>query len=242
MNVRSNVKSIARRLGFDISSYDPRFSVSALKKHLINTIKAPIFVDIGANTGQFALRLRQLGYQGVIHSIEPGSQAFSQLCANASCDSLWKPHQFACGAESCSSTLHVSQNSYSSSLLPNTSLNLMHHPDVIEVDRELSNVRRLDEWLDSLGLADDRFALKIDVQGFEDSVLQGAEGVIDRVSLLIIELSIAPMQVGQKLFHKIMPYLTALGFKPVIIEPCDVDYRTHEILQLDVWLLGSESL
>jgi hypothetical protein len=139
-------------------------------------------------------------------------------------------------------TLFVSHNSYSSSLLPNSSINLYYHPDVTVVSDEVVKVYRLDSCIGSIVPDHGLFGLKIDVQGSELSVLEGAKAVVDRISLLVIELSLLPMQEGQSLIYQIMPSIIEQGFSPVIIEPCDTNPNTFEILQLDIWFVKSSNV
>jgi len=48
-------------------------------------------LDIGSNSGQFAGKLRALGYRGFIFSVEPQSAAYLQLLANSGGDERWLP-------------------------------------------------------------------------------------------------------------------------------------------------------
>ena len=48
-------------------------------------------LDIGGAEGQFAMRLRELGYGGSIFSVEPRPASYAGLVANAAEDSRWLP-------------------------------------------------------------------------------------------------------------------------------------------------------
>jgi len=54
-------------------------------------------VDVGANIGGFRDELRELGYAGKIHSIEPIVSLYKVLEAKAKSDSLWILHNCALG-------------------------------------------------------------------------------------------------------------------------------------------------
>lgn len=85
-----------------------------LKAHEVNLV-----FDIGANAGQFAQSLRELGYRGRIVSFEPQSEAREQLERAASVDPLWEvAPKAAIGAEDGEIELNLAANSISSSLLP----------------------------------------------------------------------------------------------------------------------------
>src|SRR3974377_2299347 len=48
-------------------------------------------LDVGASSGQFATKMRQYGFDGVIYSVEPLMQAHEQLRRNAQSDVRWIP-------------------------------------------------------------------------------------------------------------------------------------------------------
>jgi hypothetical protein len=119
MSMRSLVKRTFRRFGYSLRRFNPLSSEairlgSMLKAHEVNLV-----FDIGANAGQFAQSLRELGYRGRIVSFEPQSEAREQLERAASVDPLWEvAPKAAIGAEDGEIELNLAANSISSSLLP----------------------------------------------------------------------------------------------------------------------------
>lgn len=117
--MRSLVKRTFRRFGYSLRRFNPLSSEairlgSMLKAHEVNLV-----FDIGANAGQFAQSLRELGYRGRIVSFEPQSEAREQLERAASVDPLWEvAPKAAIGAEDGEIELNLAANSISSSLLP----------------------------------------------------------------------------------------------------------------------------
>jgi hypothetical protein len=63
-----------------------------LRHYAINCV-----VDVGANEGQFATGLRQLGYPGRIVSFEPQSGPMAVLQQRAAGDPQWEVHAFGLG-------------------------------------------------------------------------------------------------------------------------------------------------
>src|SRR6266542_708311 len=59
--------------------------LSMLRHHGVNTV-----LDVGANTGQYALALRRAGYEQAIFSFEPLSDAFGQLERKSRSDPNWR--------------------------------------------------------------------------------------------------------------------------------------------------------
>jgi len=60
--------------------------------------------------------------------------------------------------------------------------------------------------------------LKIDVEGFEYQVLEGASPVLDRVGVVVVETCFVPVRVGQKLFSDVDQLLRGSGFDLIRFE------------------------
>lgn len=85
-------------------------------------------------------------------------------------------------------------------------------PEQVEIDREVeAPMTRLDPLLEREGLVPD--AIKIDVQGGERAVLEGAASTLRKsVMLAEIECSFAERYEGQESFDQIMARMRGLGF------------------------------
>ena len=221
-----------------MTGFDPRFHSEARKLVLVRDAELSIFFDVGANTGQFGQWLRQAGYKRLIHSFEPSEATFHKLNKVAASDNLWRTHQLALGPKPGFLDLHLAINPTSNSLRRPTASNIAAHSCVTAIGVESVPVARLDDFAQAeIGSLPGRFAIKIDTQGFEEEVLVGASGILDRVNLLVVEFSLDPMYEGQKVFHELLPWLRKIGFVPSIIEPCDLNYANYQILQVDVWFV-----
>ena len=75
--------------------------------------------------------------------------------------------------------------------------------------------------------------LKIDTQGYEDRVLIGAAGVLDKLTALQVELSLVPLYAGQPLFDEMRKKIEMMGFVLFAIFPGYVHERTGQTLQID---------
>jgi FkbM family methyltransferase len=58
-----------------------------------------LILDVGANDGQFAREMRELGYNGRIASFEPMASCIATLQKLAEADPLWSVHPFGLGRE-----------------------------------------------------------------------------------------------------------------------------------------------
>ena len=92
---------------------------------------------------------------------------------------------------------------------------------------------RLDAAIPKKHAAARRIFLKIDTQGYEDTVLSGATGLMDRVGLIELELSLVPLYEGQALMPEMMEKVAALGFVPIALEQGFVSTVDERLLQVD---------
>jgi hypothetical protein len=76
---------------------------------------------------------------------------------------------------------------------------------------ETVRIARLDDVVTDLELPGE-ILLKIDVQGYEDRVLNGAVRTISRCSLVLLEVSFVTLYDGQPLFDNIYTMMKNYGF------------------------------
>jgi len=90
-------KRVLRYAGVDARRYAPQSSERAMMERLLASYGVDCVFDVGANTGQYAEGLRNLGYKGRIISFEPLSAAHALLIENSRDDPEWvvaPPHGF----------------------------------------------------------------------------------------------------------------------------------------------------
>ena len=83
--------------------------------------------------------------------------------------------------------------------------------------------RRLDGLVGELLRPQERGYLKLDVQGYERTVLEGAGDALARFDALELELSVTPLYEGQPSLAEMLPLLAGRGFRPVCMEPILLD-------------------
>ncbi|MDL2198442.1 FkbM family methyltransferase [Halopseudomonas aestusnigri] len=201
---------------------------------LMRAYGVDLVLDVGANTGQYSRRMRKMGYTGEIVSFEPMRSAFNALQAACAADGNWECRDYALGAESGQTSINVSGNSVSSSILPMLPEHEKHAPASRVVDSEVIDVKRLDElteW-EQWGRRNGVW-LKIDVQGYEEQVLAGAERCLSNIAAIQLELSLRPLYAQQLTIVPMLAHLGALGFDPVAFEPGFADQTSGEYLQVD---------
>jgi len=167
--------------------------------------------DIGANEGQFAIGASSVFPQAKIYSYEPGSAAFERLRKAFSGMARVDLNKVAVGKEVGEATLHVATSDQSSSLLTLHRNHLEAYPTIHEVAKEVVAVTTLAKELGRKQPLNP-ILLKIDTQGFEFQVLQGARETLQCVQWIVIETSTRPMYHGEVLFGDISAWLEERGF------------------------------
>ncbi len=159
-------------MGVDLHRYPSTRMTVIRRRGLLESMGIKTFLDVGANTGEFAQEVRADGFNGSILSFEPLSEAFKQLSERADGDPRWTCINFAIGSETGTATINVAGNSVSSSLLPMASLHSDSAPDSAISRSEEIQVKRLSDLCEDLK-AEFPAYMKIDTQGFELKALKG---------------------------------------------------------------------
>ena len=176
--------------------------------------------DVGANTGQFGKMLRQLGYEGTIHSFEPVSSTFEQLTATAASDRDWHCHKMALGQENGEIFINIPEQSTDFASVLNPSQIGLEKFNIMRPDRiESVTVRRLDEFVIENGISGESWFLKMDTQGFDLQVFAGASGIRDKITYAMTELSIEPIYEGMPSYFEALTIFREGGFRPVGFSP-----------------------
>ena len=232
--VKKAVHTALQAMGWDIVRYDMRtsWSIALVRQLVIRGIDTVL--DVGANEGQYARSLREAGYSGRFFSFEPLESAHSRLMEWAARDPLWTvAPRMALGNEDGTLSINVSANSYSSSALPMLDSHLRADPASRYVRTEVVRVARLDTIAKELVLPPKSLFLKIDVQGFERQVLEGAENLMPRIAGAQLELSLVPLYEGQALLLPLIETMGRNGFEVSGFVPGLVDPATGRTLQVD---------
>ncbi len=230
--MKAYIKRLAKRYGYEILGPPLAFAAHHTLIALIRQQEINLVLDVGANTGQFVGELRASGYAGRIVSFEPLATAHEQLCRQAASDAMWTiADRTAIGAAPGSVEIHVSGNSVSSSILDMLPSHSEAEPESNYVGTETVPVNRLDDLCPLT--AQDRVLLKIDVQGYERQVLDGAQRVLESCRAVISEMSLVPLYDGQVLARDLWDLLAAQGFEAWSLEPGFRHPASGRMLQLD---------
>jgi FkbM family methyltransferase len=198
-----------------------------------------LVLDVGANAGQYARRLRLAGFEGRIVSYEPNPLAHERLVAAAAGDAGWEARRLGLAGRAGCHVLHVSRNHQSSSVLAMLDRHVEAAPASAYYADETIRTTTLADVLASERRPGERSFVKLDTQGTELEILQGGAG-LDGVVGVQVETSLAPLYEGQDLVEDVLAGLRAEGFVPIALEPGFADPTSGDLLQADVLAVRSE--
>jgi FkbM family methyltransferase len=209
--------------------------VESLATHLaalLRLLEVDCVLDVGANRGQYARLLRRIGYRGRIVSFEPVPESFAVLRRLAGNDRKWTTVPFALGAEDALLPIHVTAVTEFSSLRTPTDYARRTFPGSAVTRTVDVPVHRLDDvWAEHVGTAR-RVHLKLDTQGYDQQVLEGAREVLDRVASVQTELAVKAVYEGVPRYAEAIPRLEACGFELTGVFPVLRDGQLR-IVELD---------
>lgn len=223
------LRRLVLRTGFDLvrDPFRHRF-VYALHQHDVRNV-----LDIGANVGQFGDELRRAKFTGSILSVEPLADAYRELVAHTGKDPLWSTERAAVSDQPGTITMNVSANSVSSSALPMLGEHTSAADEARYVATEQVPATTVDDLVARHKLDPAVTLLKLDVQGYEKAVLDGAVETLSRFACVRTEMSLTRLYDGQVLMPELVGLLDKHGFELWFVERGFTDPVTRRVLQMD---------
>jgi FkbM family methyltransferase len=196
--------------------------VQAMRRHLH---AGATFIDIGANIGYIsAIGMSMVGKTGVVHSFEPVSVYFERLLnvTKMNPDYNIVPNNFALGNKDGYATIDIPGTTQigGSSMVPG-----FVRKERIERTEKIT-VRRLDSYMAQNNVSNVAL-IKIDVEGFELPVLEGASGFFEKnrnnLPPIIVEIIPSVYEQSNSRVHKLEEFMLSFGYRAYCI------YGQHKI-------------
>lgn len=233
------VKSLLLKMigshGYELRRRDGRSSLIGVltqaKKMGVNPAEV---IDVGAAHGRFTETCSKVfpdaGYL-LIEPLEEYTPYLDKVCSKLSRS---RHIRIAAAARSGEMTFNVHPDLVGSSFYREN-----EDSDVNGVPRSVSTAP-LDVLVKNAGAAPP-YLLKVDVQGGELDVLDGAGETLKNTELLILEASFLPFFDGAPLFHDVIAYMKAKGF--VVYDIFGLSHRPLDgaLAQADIILVGEDS-
>lgn len=172
-------------------------------------LQVRVVLDVGANIGQSAVQFRKEFPQAVVHSFEPVGSTV-ELFKRKIDDAMVHVHQLALGAAPGRVEMQVSSDAGSSDM--NTVGKAHPYMHGRAFTQAMVGMTTLDLWCARAGIEEVGF-LKIDTEGHDLEVLKGAEGLLARqaIGLIDIEVGMNPINTFHAPFTAVSEWLWGHG-------------------------------
>lgn len=226
--------TVLDRFGYRISKTYESIDCKSQLKRLFKNYNLDLVIDVGANEGQFYTEIRELGYTNKVISFEPLHDAHAAMSRKFSNDPNLNLHpRCAIGNYTGKIDINVSGNSVSSSILEMDKSHYNIVPSSRYIGKDQVNIFRLDDIFTQQNPLPPSVMLKIDTQGYENNVLDGAASLINNISVLMLEISFLHLYSNQPKWDDLLRRVSTLGFTIFAIQPGFIDPKTYQLCQAD---------
>lgn len=216
MNLKKFKSTLLKKWGYrKVESRHKFIDPFQAQAGLISNKNEPLIFDVGANIGQTAREYRSAFPNASIYCFEPVEKAYRALQSNIEKDQKIKTFPLAFSNKATEQSFFVNKRSDTSSLLQNAEEGPKWAPQgCMERDQEIKIVTHtIDQFCskEKIGNID---ILKLDTQGAELLILQGAENMLRNrsISLIYAEVLFVPLYKGQCFMHEVSQFLSQYGY------------------------------
>lgn len=186
---------------------------------------------VGAHIGETALSLNEAFPGREFYLFEPVPQSFNILAEKTKQYENMQCFNIAVGSKEEYGDMFVDEFSPASSLLPYKAIALQEYPFLGKQHSVKVHVKPLDTLMNELNIGNVDLLL-MDVQGYENEVLMGAQEKLQSCKVIISEMSLQALYHGSSIFDSIYQTLVHKGFQlQYFINP--MQGSSKQILQID---------
>ncbi len=110
-------------------------------------------------------------------------------------------------------------------------------PESRYVKQQMATIRRLDDVFHEYAAPGDAVFLKIDAQGFEKRILEGASAVLKDIPLIELECSLVALYDDVDPVETMIGAMRELGYSPIDQRPTFYHHQSHHLMQMDMIFL-----
>ena len=213
LSAKRGIKAIFGHFGLEIRKISPPSPPAPGKFAWLKEFRIHTVLDIGANTGQFVSSIFGQLPEARVYSFEPLRDVYEALVKNCGAVKGFKGFNIALGDVNGWTKMNRSEFSPSSSLLKMGDLHKALYPYTAGTQREEIEMMRLDDFITREGVnLEPEVLIKMDVQGYEDRVLNGCRNTLERTKVVITEVSFCDLYEEQASFRDIYGQMQNSGF------------------------------
>jgi FkbM family methyltransferase len=237
------IKNLIRKTGREIRpiNYHEERILKVKNDWLINE-NINTIIDIGANDGGYATKIRKIFPTAKIYSIEALTPAYNILVSKFTNDKNFYSFNYALSNYTGETSFwECNASSACSSLLEMDELHKNLYPSTANNKLITLPCYKLDDLLQS-NILQKNILLKIDVQGSEKIVLEGSKEILKSTHIIYSEVSFNSLYKNSLLFNEYASFLYSLGFKIEGIENISQSKIDGAFLQADAFFKRYKSI
>jgi FkbM family methyltransferase len=232
--IKQFVKAAVNGLGFDLSRHQPKPPTAfEVQKMMMEADRGLIIFDVGAHSGHTVIKYRRLFPAATIHAFEPTPGGCDYLRSVIPRDDRTFFHPLALSEREGHAEFHLNSSGSTNSLLQTDTEASPDWRPLLTTER-IANVTTttIDAFCASQGVPQIDI-LKLDVQGAEYRILEGARDMLAsrRIRLVFLEVIVVPTYIGQAKPEDIFGLLGRNGLS--IVDFYDLWRRGPTLLQFD---------
>lgn len=216
VKIKEIIKYLTRKyIGYDLRSWKVSVNQDFIdQKSYLESGSVKIIFDVGANVGQTTSKYRKLFPKADIYGFEPFKEVFETYTKHFRGDSRTHGINIALSNENSEKTFFVNNHHYTNSLLAISK----NGGETMKNFKTVNEIKVPTETIDSFCKKNNIKhidILKLDVQGGELLVLQGAKEMLKKgaISLIYSEVEFTPLYQDQPLFSDIQKFIEGYSYK-----------------------------
>ncbi len=218
--IKNFISALIRKFGYEIQRRSSKSqSVKEPFYHFRDLVKVtePVIFDVGAYTGKTVEQFKSSFPKSWIHAFEPFDESFTIMKNRLQKMDRMIYNNIAIGDSVVESdTFYITENEGSSSLLrPRRSANRFWKDTPLLIQKKVNvRVKTIDKYCEEQNI-NKIDILKLDVQGNEMKVLNGASRMLrdKSIKLIFTEISIAPNYKNQSEIDEVVNLLRSHGYR-----------------------------
>lgn len=209
------------------------YELATHTRDIFELLKINCVLDVGANKGQYGNFLRtHVGYSGQIFSFEPVKKIYDKLLLSSKLDPLWEVFPFAFGSKNGSFPINITKhhtlNSFLTPEITGLTFNKQFHLDDFNsvVHSETVKMKKIDSFFEEdllIDLKKSRIFMKLDTQGYDNFVIEGAKNSISEICAIQSEISCIHIYQGMEEYFQSIENFKNYGFDVTGMFPVNRD-------------------
>jgi FkbM family methyltransferase len=231
------VHAVFRRLGFAPRNRKQE-NLDKIKDLWLQQLNIDFIFDIGASDGGFANKIKTTFPLAEVHSFEALKNSFEALKKNTTHLQSFYPNHVALSNTKGTIDFYLCDDyTGSSSMLEMGEIHKDAYPFTSKNTLIQVEAITLDEYSERLNLDQRNILLKLDVQGAEKIVLEGAKKTLEKVDVIFTEINFSETYKNCVLFKDLNALLESHNFYLTGMENVSRNYKDGSFLQADAYYL-----